>query len=146
MMLVHDLFFRAGLGCVLAGSIAWVALRFRWLTLSGAFAALALGTAAMAAGWSWGFLLTGFFLASGILTKFGEAAKKSALSAIAAKGGARDAWQVGANGALYGIAALASVFSDDLRFRAVAIGALAAAAADTWATEIGTLAAARPRL
>ncbi len=60
------------------------------------------------------------------------------------KHGARDAWQVLANG---GAAALCAVLA--LRFGAPMLvafaGAFAAASADTWGTEIGTLAKQRPR-
>lgn len=60
------------------------------------------------------------------------------------KHGARDQWQVLANG---GVAALCALLS--LRFGAPLLaafgGAFAAASADTWSTEIGTLAKAVPR-
>lgn len=55
------------------------------------------------------------------------------------RGGRRQARQVLANG---GVAAVAALFGDF----AVAAGALAAATADTWATEFGTFSPAPPRL
>jgi uncharacterized membrane protein len=56
-----------------------------------------------------------------------------------AKGSQRDVWQVLANG---GVATL----SIGLGNRAGFVGAIAAAGADTWATELGLLATSRPRL
>jgi uncharacterized membrane protein len=64
------------------------------------------------------------------------------------KGGARDAWQVLANGGIATACIVAWVFLDhnnphSIWFVAFA-GAYAAATADTWGTEIGTLADKRP--
>ena len=60
-------------------------------------------------------------------------------ASIVAKGGERDAMQVLANGAMFAGAAFAMVLRPDTRWIALGAGALAASAADTWATEIGTL-------
>ena len=61
------------------------------------------------------------------------------LGAIVEKVGERDAWQVLANGSVYAAAAAGYVIHPDLAWFALGGGALAASAADTWATEIGTL-------
>jgi uncharacterized protein (TIGR00297 family) len=60
------------------------------------------------------------------------------------KGGTRDAAQVLANGALFAAAALVMLFHPDVRWIALGAGSLAASAADTWATEIGTLSGGQP--
>jgi uncharacterized membrane protein len=90
-------------------------------------------------------LLT-FFVSSTLLSRTGKA-RKRALTDIG-KGGPRDAAQVLANGgvATACIAAWMATGSDgtSLWFLAFA-GAYAAATADTWGTEIGTLAAEPPR-
>ncbi len=101
--------------------------------------------AAAAAGWGWAALLIAFFVASSALTRVGAAAKTARTGSVVAKGGQRDATQVAANGAVFGLAALGMVAAPAAGWWAMGAGALAAAAADTWATEIGTLTAGQPR-
>ena len=113
------------------------------LSTSGAIAAAFIGAAVViGGGWRGAAVLFAFFIPSMLLSRVGHA-KKRALVDIG-KQGARDAWQVLANG---GVAAVAIVLS--LRFEAPMLaafaGAFAAASADTWATEIGTLAKGAPR-
>ncbi|MGH7650804.1 MAG: DUF92 domain-containing protein [Gemmatimonadaceae bacterium] len=114
------------------------------LSRSGLVAAVVIGTLAVSAGWSWGILLIAHFAAASVLSRIGEEKKAGLAESMLEKGAERDARQVLANGALYGIAALAYQISDAPIWYAVGIGALAASAADTWATEIGTLASHEP--
>src|SRR5918997_262513 len=77
-------------------------------------------------------------------TRLRGAEKAQRTGDVVAKGGARDAFQVVANGGLFAVMALAAAAlapgSPLARtFAAAALGALAASAADTWATEIGSL-------
>ena len=96
----------------------------RWLTRRGAAAALAVGLATIwGFGWRGLVLLLAFFISSSLLSK------KTT----------RNHRQVLANG---GVAALAALAGNWTWFA----GALAAANADTWATEIGSHARTRPRL
>ena len=97
----------------------------KWLTRRGAVAALAVGVATVY-GFEWrgAVLLLAFFVSSSVLSD-----KKTT----------RTARQVIANG---GVAALAALAGSWVWFA----GALAAANADTWATEIGGHSRSAPRL
>jgi uncharacterized protein (TIGR00297 family) len=125
----------SALGAGIAGLACWR----RTLTLDGAFAAAGVGALTFALGGlpAAGALLA-FFASSSALSRVGEAHKRS-LPLAQAKGSERDARQVLANG---GVAALCLVVG---RPRGL-VGALAAAGADTWATELGLLSNQRPRL
>jgi uncharacterized protein (TIGR00297 family) len=113
------------------------------LNASGSIAAAIIGAIAIfAGGWDGVAVLFAFFIPSTLLSRVGRERKRGLVDV--AKTGARDAWQVAANG---GVAAAALLLS--LRFGAPMLaafaGAFAAASADTWATEIGTLVRAQPR-
>lgn len=77
-------------------------------------------------------------MASSLLTRWGRAEKEARTAAVVPAGSARDVRQVAANGTVYAGAALAATLTGDARWGLAALGAIAAAAADTWATEVGT--------
>jgi uncharacterized protein (TIGR00297 family) len=131
-------------GAALAGAIALVAWRAHALTRSGAIAAFAVGTLTFASG-TLGFtlVLLAFFVPSVALSRLGRARKRDLVDV--GKHGARDAMQVLANGGVATACALAWAFTHDARWAFAFAGAYAAATADTWATEIGTLAKRQPR-
>ena len=138
---------RAALGLLVAAAIALAGRRGRTLSTSGAVAATLVGTAAVAAGWGWGALLILYFAASAVLSRLGAAEKDRRTGTIVAKSGARDARQVLANGGPFALCALGTLGgpSPATAFAVAAAGALAASTADTWATEIGTLATGTAR-
>jgi uncharacterized protein (TIGR00297 family) len=125
----------AALGAGVAGAAYWR----RALTLDGALAAAVVGCVVFARGGvpAAGALLA-FFTSSSALSRLGERRKQHAPLAQA-KGARRDAWQVVANG---GVATLCIAMGRPMPF----VGAMAAAGADTWATELGLLANGSPRL
>jgi uncharacterized protein (TIGR00297 family) len=135
---------RVIVGVVASTFAALAAHRLRALSRTGAIAAMIVGTAAVAAGWSWAALLITFFIVATALSKLGEQNKAKRIGAIVDKGDERDATQVLANGGIYGFAALAQLLTGASAWYAIGIGALAAAAADTWATEVGTLVGKEP--
>jgi uncharacterized protein (TIGR00297 family) len=131
-------------GAVFAGVIALLAFRARALTRSGAVAAFAVGTLTYATG-TVGFtlVLLAFFVPSVALSRLGRARKRELVDI--GKHGARDAMQVLANGGVATVCAVAWALTHDVRWAAAFAGAYAAATADTWATEIGTLSRRQPR-
>jgi uncharacterized protein (TIGR00297 family) len=132
------------IAAVLAAVITVVALRARALAPSGALAAFVVGTLTFASG-SVGFtlVLLAFFVPSVVLSRVGRARKKELVDV--GKHGARDAMQVLANGGVATACAVVFTFTHDVRWALAFCGAYAAATADTWATEIGTLARRTPR-
>lgn len=139
---------RAAAGVVVAAAIAFTARRAGSLSTSGALAATAVGAAAVATGWSWGAVLVIYFVTASLLSRLGATEKARRTGAVVEKGGARDAVQVAANGGVFALCALASLAIDRepaVVLATAALGALAAASADTWATEVGTLVGGPPR-
>jgi uncharacterized protein (TIGR00297 family) len=132
---------------VIALVISLVARRSRSLDNSGAVAAAVVGTVALLAGWSWGLLLIAYFVSSSVLSRLGEDEKQKLNASVVAKGGARDAVQVLANGGVFAAAALLMLLDPThvMRWQALGAGVLATSASDTWATEIGTLVGGVPR-
>jgi uncharacterized protein (TIGR00297 family) len=135
---------RALAGALLSVLFAIAARRIRLLSTSGSLAAAVVGTLSIAAGWSWGIILIAFFASGSALSKLGERRKADLVGSIVEKGGERDAVQVLANGGIFAAAAVAHLLYPSPVWLAIGSGALAASAADTWATELGTLAGGAP--
>ena len=129
---------------MLAVAVTFAARRTRSLTMSGAVTAAIVGTLAIAAGWSWGFLLGSFFVTASALSRLGEQRKMELVGAIVQKGGERDVKQVLSNGGVFALSALGYLILPSPIWYAIGIGALSASTADTWATEVGTLAGGEP--
>lgn len=132
------------LGLIAAAGISLAAYRLATLTRSGAIAATLTGTMVFAGtGLRGSASLFAYFASSSTLGKL-----PSAMNPDQRRGHTRDAVQVLANG---GVPALLAAFSaigpERLRPLSYAgfAGSLAAAAADTWATEIGSRAKTIPR-
>lgn len=131
-------------GAALAALVALVAFRARALTTSGALAAFAVGTCVFGAGgWPYAAVLFAFFIPSTLLSRIGRARKRQLVDV--GKHGARDAWQVLANGGIAAVCAVSAIATHKAPIAAAFAAAFAAASADTWGTEIGTLAQGTPR-
>ncbi len=128
------------IGFLLAAFISGVAWRVRSLSASGALAALALGTITFGlGGLAWAVLLVVFFISSSLLSRAFKR-RKFSLNEKFSKDSQRDAGQVLANGGLSGAFVLLHLLFPQQLWPWLAYAAsLAAANADTWATEVGVL-------
>ncbi|WP_394679778.1 DUF92 domain-containing protein [uncultured Exiguobacterium sp.] len=124
--------------------LAWTGRHFRLLTTSGAVFTMLVGSGvSFGFGWSGLVVLLLFFGSSSLLSKIGRTRKKS-VDAIVEKDGARDGWQVLANGGVAFIAAIAYTMTMDKAYLLLFLFVIAASNADTWASEIGPLSSRDP--
>lgn len=133
------------LALVCAAGVAGIGRRARALSLSGAIAAAVIGFLLFGMGGVPGAAaLLLFFVSSSLLSRW---RKRDKGRLAFEKGGERDAGQVLANGGVAAVCALLlPVLGSPAWLRVALLAALAAANADTWATEIGALARRPPRL
>ncbi|MBE3597282.1 MAG: DUF92 domain-containing protein [Limnochordaceae bacterium] len=142
-------------GIILGPAVAAAGFRARALSRSGAVAAAVVGAVMLAAGGlAWALILLAFFVSGSALTAWrrGRAGRPAV---------GRDAAQVLANGGVATLAGLMRLAFGAAGWRVgaaagsgagvtiwdlLAAGSLAAMTADTWASEIGVLSGARPRL
>jgi len=133
---------------LLAIPIAALAFMAGSLTVGGAVAAVAIGALCILGGWGWAALLIVYFVVAVACSRAGARTKEQRTGGVVAKSGRGDAMQVLANGGVFAVAAFfasRSGLAAATTLTAAAIGALAAASADTLATEIGTLIGGEPR-
>lgn len=142
------------LSLALAVSVLVAVAAWKWnsLTARGALAAALVGAVALRVSLGVGMLLIFWFLLAAAVSKFGSRTKRERMRGVVEKGSRRDATQVLANGGVYGL--LVTLLLIVQHFGATegvtpgaaqwalaaalgAAGSLAAAGADTWATEIG---------
>ena len=92
-------------------------------------------------------MLNTFFVSSSFLSHYKQHLKSQRVGATFAKGSRRDLAQALANGGIASLVALLYAFlHQPPALFAIYIGVLATVTADTWATELGVLSTAAPRL
>lgn len=134
------------LGLALAAGIAGLAYRAGALTRDGALGAVLVGGLTFAGGGlTAALLLIAFFVTSSGLSRLGGW-RKQRLGETFSQRPRRNLAQVLANGGVAAGLALLHGLRPEVRWLAGLTGALAAAAADTWATEVGMLFGRWPRL
>jgi uncharacterized protein (TIGR00297 family) len=134
------------LAFILSAAIVALALWRGSLSRSGGAAALIVGAVTFGlGGWVWGVLLALFFVSSSLFSHFKEDEKRATAEKFE-KGHRRDSGQVLANGGLGALLALASAVWPSPIWLPLFVGVMATVTADTWATELGTLARRPPRL
>ena len=135
------------LGLALGALIGAAAWRLGALSPSGGLAAALTGGLIFGLGGApWAALLLAFFVSSSALSRL-FARRKAVLDEKFSKGSRRDWGQVLANGGLGALLALLQALFPGQAWPWVAFaGAMAAVNADTWATELGVLSRAAPRL
>ena len=126
------------LGLFFASLIAYMSLRLKFLTWSGAIATFILAQLIFdLGGIKWSIPIITFFISSSILTKLNNQ-KNIEVRNYFEKNGARDYLQVIANGGIGGILVLVNAFYPNELFYLIYIASLSSVCADTWATEFGT--------
>ncbi len=132
-------------GLLVAAVVAAAARSHRSLSGGGAVAATLVGGAVVGgAGWYGGVLVVFFFVTSSALSR----PPRSGHDAVARRGSERDAVQVLANGGVATLLALAIPAASGAVLSALVAGfagAIAAATADTWSTEVGSRLGGVPR-
>ena len=134
------------LSWVLASLIfAIIALRLNTLTLSGSIGAFVLGVFIFGIGrWKFMIPMGVFFLVSSLLSKIGQK-RKEAIKTSFGKGSKRDIIQVFANGGIPLLLTILWFYSPSEWLYTAYLASVAAATADTWATEIGFFSKRPPR-
>lgn len=132
-------------GVAFALLISLVAFFLRFLTWTGALAALVLGTIVFGlGGLPWAVLLVLFFTTSSSLSLLPDKSK-DANSLLTKRHEPRNAWQVLANGGAAGIFVIVHALYSAQAWTWIGYAAsLASAAADTWSTEIGAFSKKQP--
>lgn len=122
-----------------AAIVCFISFKVKFLDASGALAAFILATILFGVGtWQWAAPILAFFVLSSLLGRY-RRTRNAAVDEKFSKSNTRDAKQVFANGGIPAlIMIVATVTAQDWLYP-VYLVALAAATADTWGTEIGTL-------
>ncbi len=134
------------IGVLFAAIISVSSYLARFLTLSGSIAQFILGTILLGlGGWQWTVPVLVLFVLSSLISTIGKRRRADADS-LFEKSSRRDGWQVIANGGVAAAITLIWFFTRSEVLYVAYLGAVAAATADTWGTELGTLSRSSPIL
>lgn len=133
-------------GTVLALLIVFLSYKVKFLNFSGSVATFILAVLIFGfGGWEWSTPILVFFILSSLLSKAGKTRKEKFKNTFE-KSGVRDYAQVIANGGLAGLFIFLFILNPRDLYYQLYLVSLAAANADTWATEIGVLFKTTPRM
>jgi uncharacterized protein (TIGR00297 family) len=133
------------IGILLNGLAAWGAYRKEAVTGDGALAGLLVGTAIFTGSGLLGWVMLMWFFGSSSLLSRLSTPRKEAATRMHDKGSRRDWMQVAANSGVASVAAVVYGITAHPAALVAVAAALAAATADTWASEVGSLSRHRPR-
>lgn len=127
------------MSALFAAIVCFISYKIKFLDASGALAAFILATILFGVGtWQWAAPILVFFVLSSLLGRY-RRTRNTAVDEKFSKSNTRDAKQVFANGGIPTIIMIVATVTAQEWLYAVYLVALAAATADTWGTEIGTL-------
>lgn len=128
------------IGLVLSIIVAYITFLTNWISLEATKAVIILGTIVLGfGGWALAFALAFFFGSSSFLTYLkGNKVHYTGYSVQESGDNRRDGYQVWANGFWVAVFCTLWFALDAVAALIAAFGVVAAATADTWATEIGT--------
>ena len=145
MEIPQDFLYHLGLGLALSMPLGAISFKLKWLSPSGSVAATIMGCIIFGfGGLKWSLPLLAFFISSSLLSRLGKQ-QKAKFDLIFEKSSQRDALQVLANGGVGLVIILIDLVVRADFLYLLYIAAFAAAAADTWATEIGVVYGKIPR-
>ncbi len=134
------------MGTILALTISIISYRIGFLSASGSVGTFILGSIIFGfGGLQYTIPILAFFILSSLLSRTGQGYKKKFESSFE-KTGVRDFYQVWANGLIPAILVIFNLFYSNPVIFFAYCAAVAAATADTWATEIGVFSKKQPRL
>lgn len=133
-------------GIFLSAAVVGLSFYLNFLTPSGGAATFVLGSVIFGlGGTAAAFPILFFFVSSSVMTKIGKY-HKATVNSMYQKSGARDIYQVLANGGVAGILVILWFLTGYSSWYIAFLASVAAASADTWATEIGFYSSREPRL